>query len=57
MELYLHSPTCLPGVHKDNLPLPYKLSLFVKDEPFKQCFDGEKMTRVIEKGRNRGKEM
>jgi len=57
MELYLHSPICLRGVHKDNLPLPYNLSLCVKDEPFKQWFDGRKKARVIEKERNKGKEM
>jgi hypothetical protein len=87
MELYLHSPICLRGVHKGNLTLPYNLSLFVKDEPFnplnaelnpichlltllgahhilhvsrlrvKQCFDRRKKARVIEKERNKGKEM
>ena len=57
MELYLHSPICLRGLHKDSLPLPYNLSLFVKDETFKQCFDGRKKARVIEKERNKGKEM
>jgi len=57
VELYLHSPICLLGLHKDNLSLPYNLSLFVKDEPFKQCSDGRKKTRVIEKERNKGKEM
>ena len=57
MELYLRSPICLRGVHKDNLPLRYKLSLFVKDEPFKQYFDRSKRARVIKKERNKGKEM
>jgi hypothetical protein len=44
-------------LHKDNLPLPYNLSLFAKDEPFKQSFDGRKKARVIEKERNKGKEI
>ena len=57
MELYLHSPICLRGLNKDNLPLPYNPSLFVKDEPFKQCFDGRKKTRVIGKEGNKAKEM
>jgi hypothetical protein len=42
-------------VHKDNLPLPYNLSLCVKDEPFKQCFDGRKKARAIEKEKSKGK--
>jgi len=58
MELYLHSPIRLRGLHKDNLPLPYNLSLFAKkNEPFKQSFDARKKARVIEKERNKGKEI
>jgi hypothetical protein len=42
---------------KDNLPLPYNLSLFVEDEPFKQSIEERKKATVIEKERNEGKEM
>ena len=57
MELYLHFPIRLRGLRKDNLPLSYNLSLFVKYEPFKQCSEGRKKARFIEKERNKEKEM
>jgi hypothetical protein len=44
-------------LHKDNLPLPYNLSLFAKDESFVQCFGRKKKARFIKKERNKGKEI